>query len=176
MGGFHFRGWLAVVLTAAMVAVAAAQSSGGGIPTCATKLAPCANYLNATTAPPASCCNPLKEAVMKERACLCDIYRNPAILQALQINVTQIMGLPMLCSIDIGKDPTALCKGTAQSPSSSSAGSAQSSPGGTTSGSGSGSGSASGSGGSNSAATVDKFARTGLLASLLVFSAYVMFY
>ena len=109
MGG----SWLVAVLTAAVVATAAAQGSSGGssLPPCASKLVPCAEYLSATKAPPPSCCDPLKEAVTKERPCLCSIYKNPAMLQSLGINVTQVMGLPKLCGIDVGKDPTALCKG-----------------------------------------------------------------
>ena len=97
------------VLTAAAVATAAAQ--GGGSLSCTSKLVPCAEYLNATKVPPSSCCGPLKETVTNEKACLCSIYKDPATLRSLGINVTQVMGLPKLCGIDVGKDPSALCKG-----------------------------------------------------------------
>ncbi|KAJ8449367.1 hypothetical protein Cgig2_002499 [Carnegiea gigantea] len=164
--------WLMAVLTAAAVATAAAQGGGAGLPSCASKLVPCAEYLNATKAPPSSCCDPLKETVTNEKACLCSIYKNPAALQSFGINVTQVMGLPKLCGIDVGKDPSALCKAGAQPPSSSSSGSAQSPPAGTGSGSGSGSEST----GSKNAAITNKFSRAGLLASLAVFCAYLMVY
>lgn len=162
--------WLMAVLTAAAAVETAAAQGSGALPPCASKLIPCAEYLNATKAPPPSCCDPLKETVTKEKACLCSIYKNPAMLQTLGINVTQVMGLPKLCGIDVGKDPSALCK--AQPLSSSSSGSAQSPPAGTGSGSASGSDST----GSKNAATTNKLSRAGLLASLAVFCAYLMVY
>ncbi|KAL2901882.1 Protein YLS3 [Bienertia sinuspersici] len=102
----------AVVIAVAMVVLttelAAAQSSGEA-PSCASKLTACVNYLNATTTPPSTCCNPLKEAVTNERPCLCSIYNNPDLVKAFNINITQALNLPKLCHIDTGSSPD-ICK------------------------------------------------------------------
>ncbi|KNA18503.1 hypothetical protein SOVF_070150 [Spinacia oleracea] len=116
-----------VVLLAALVACMAASTaaqSPAGVPTCASKLAACFSYLNATTTPPTSCCGPLKGVVTNEKPCLCSIYGNPALIQAFHINVTQALNLIPLCHVDTVKDPSNLCKDVAQSPSSSSSSSA----------------------------------------------------
>ncbi|XP_055821347.1 non-specific lipid transfer protein GPI-anchored 7-like [Solanum dulcamara] len=81
---------------------------------CASKLVPCASYLNSTK-PPASCCDPLREAVTKDLPCLCKLYENPTVLPSLGINVTQAIGLPKYCNIP--GDVTA-CKAAAPSSSS----------------------------------------------------------
>uniref|UniRef100_A0A803L6G7 Bifunctional inhibitor/plant lipid transfer protein/seed storage helical domain-containing protein n=1 Tax=Chenopodium quinoa TaxID=63459 RepID=A0A803L6G7_CHEQI len=99
-----------IVAVLLAVALAAAQSSGE-TPSCGSKLTACVNYLNSTTTPPPSCCNPLKEAVTNEKQCLCNIYNNPNLIQALGINITQAMNLPKLCHIDTGKSPD-ICKGS----------------------------------------------------------------
>ena len=91
----------------------AAQSSGE-TPTCASKLVACVDYLNATTTPPSSCCNPLKEAVTNEKTCLCDIYSNPSLIQAFHINLTQALNLPKLCRTDTGKSSN-ICNGSFRS-------------------------------------------------------------
>lgn len=103
-----------VVLLAALVACMAASTaaqSPAGVPTCASKLAACFSYLNATTTPPTSCCGPLKGVVTNEKPCLCSIYGNPALIQAFHINVTQALNLIPLCHVDTVKDPSNLCKG-----------------------------------------------------------------
>ncbi|KNA15713.1 hypothetical protein SOVF_095630 [Spinacia oleracea] len=148
--------YLAVVLAVAVAVVilatplAVAQET----PSCASRLTGCLNYMNATTTPPSSCCNPLKEAVMNEKACLCSIYGNPALIQAFHINVTQALNLPKLCHIDTGKSPN-ICTGVATSPSSTSTPSRSSPPG-------------------NAAGRITG---AGLVASLLMmFGAYSMFY
>lgn len=101
---------LAVALVISTAALAAAQSTGGETPSCASKLVACVDYLNATTTPPSSCCDPLKEAVTNEKACLCSIYNNPSLIQAFHINITQALNLPRLCRIDTGASPD-ICKG-----------------------------------------------------------------
>lgn len=100
----HQGWWLAAVLTATLASCAAAQGgAGGSVPACASKLTSCVAYINGTTTPPASCCGPLKEAVTEERECLCNIYNNTALLQAVNINITQALNLPKLCHINTGK-------------------------------------------------------------------------
>ncbi|KAJ6851226.1 non-specific lipid-transfer protein 2-like [Iris pallida] len=99
---------LMFLAVAAAAAVSGAQAQGGEIPSCASKLVPCAAYLNATTAPPDACCGPLKQAVKDEMPCLCKLYNQPDLLKSLGINVTQVMGLPKLCGVH--SDATACSK------------------------------------------------------------------
>ncbi|KDP25614.1 hypothetical protein JCGZ_20770 [Jatropha curcas] len=70
------------------------------IPSCAQKLIPCAEYIsNTTVTPPSTCCNPIKEAVNTERACLCNLYNTPGLLSGFGINVTQALGLTKRCGV-----------------------------------------------------------------------------
>ncbi|KAK1376406.1 lipid transfer-like protein VAS [Heracleum sosnowskyi] len=73
---------------------------GLDLPVCVVSLVGCADYLNTTTTPPATCCVPLKEAVTDQLPCLCDIYNDPALLQSFGINVTQAIELPGRCGIN----------------------------------------------------------------------------
>ncbi|CAI9292592.1 unnamed protein product [Lactuca saligna] len=66
-------------------------------------------YLNATTKPPNSCYDPIKEAVATDLQCLCNLYENPAFLSCLGINVAQALCLPQLCGMS--SDTTA-CNNT----------------------------------------------------------------
>ncbi|KAI3792354.1 hypothetical protein L2E82_06231 [Cichorium intybus] len=84
-----------VALTVISVSVSTAQAQAD----CASKLVPCAQYLNATTKPPNSCCQPIKDAVANDLQCLCNLYENPSFLTSIGINVTQALGLPRLCGI-----------------------------------------------------------------------------
>ncbi|KAI3822274.1 hypothetical protein L1987_09862 [Smallanthus sonchifolius] len=83
--------------------------------TCAAKLIPCSPYLNSTTTPPNSCCDPLKEAVANDLQCLCSLYYNPSFMSGLGVDVDQALRLPRLCGIS----DTSACK-TAQAPGGSS--------------------------------------------------------
>ncbi|KAK1381868.1 hypothetical protein POM88_019603 [Heracleum sosnowskyi] len=93
-----------VVLVVVMTVILSAE--GQDIPSCASGLVPCADYLNATTKPPASCCDPIKEAVTKQLPCLCNLYNTPGLLKSFGINVTQAVKLPTLCGV-----PGDLCQG-----------------------------------------------------------------
>uniref|UniRef100_A0A7C9A1Y4 Bifunctional inhibitor/plant lipid transfer protein/seed storage helical domain-containing protein n=1 Tax=Opuntia streptacantha TaxID=393608 RepID=A0A7C9A1Y4_OPUST len=105
------RWWLVAVLTAALASSAASQGGGSSQPpSCATKLTGCVDYLNGSRTPPPACCGPLKDAVTNERECLCSIYNNKDLLQALHINITQALNLPKLCKIDTGKSAN-ICEG-----------------------------------------------------------------
>ncbi|XP_075641084.1 non-specific lipid transfer protein GPI-anchored 7 [Castanea sativa] len=99
------------VVVLMMVTMAKAQTAD-----CASKLVPCANYINSTT-PPASCCNPIKEAVDTQLPCLCGLYSSPGVLKAFGITVDQALNLTRACGIstDLSK-----CNATAPSPSSGS--------------------------------------------------------
>ncbi|KAF6152626.1 hypothetical protein GIB67_013073 [Kingdonia uniflora] len=85
-----------VVLLMAIIATTTMVSAQ--IPDCASKLVDCADYLNSTK-PPDSCCTPLKEAVIKQHKCLCDLYENPSLLKAFNINITQALELPQYCGV-----------------------------------------------------------------------------
>ncbi|KAK2979686.1 hypothetical protein RJ640_027266 [Escallonia rubra] len=104
---------MAAMLTV-MVAVAAAirVAEGQPTPSCASKLVPCANYMNSTN-PPSSCCDPLREAVTNELPCLCNLYKS-GFLESLGINVTQALNLSATCKI-----PGDLSACTATAPTSS---------------------------------------------------------
>lgn len=87
---------LAVALVIAVIMLAA---EGQDTPSCASELIPCGDYLNATTKPPAKCCDPLKKAVNEQLVCLCNLYNSPDLLKSLKINVTQALRLPTLCGV-----------------------------------------------------------------------------
>ncbi|CAN1834283.1 Non-specific lipid transfer protein GPI-anchored 7 [Linum perenne] len=109
----------AALLLLATITVTEAQGTAN-FPSCASKLVPCAEYIGNTTKPPATCCDPIKEAVKTELPCLCNLYNTPGLLNSFGINVTQAIGLTKRCGIsadisNCSKVPTA----GAQSPTSS---------------------------------------------------------
>ena len=113
------QGLLAVALAVACAAAASAPSSyaqgagaaaGSGVPSCAAKLVPCAAYLNSTSAPPAACCSPLKEAAANEAACVCAMLLNKAALQAFGVAPEQGIGLAKRCGVTT--DASACAKST----------------------------------------------------------------
>ncbi|KAI3848038.1 hypothetical protein MKX03_028975, partial [Papaver bracteatum] len=69
------------------------EISAQNIPTCAAALVPCVDYLNSTK-PPKTCCKPLRETIMTQRKCLCDLFEDKTLLPAMNINVTQALLLP----------------------------------------------------------------------------------
>ncbi|XP_071708303.1 non-specific lipid transfer protein GPI-anchored 7-like [Rutidosis leptorrhynchoides] len=101
-----------IVLLLMAVAVSTAEAQAQ---TCASKLVPCAQYLNATTKPPNTCCDPIKQAVATDLQCLCNLYENPSFLSGLGINVEQALRLPKLCGIS---SDVSACK-NAQAPAGS---------------------------------------------------------
>lgn len=106
----------AAVLLVVLLAAALAGAQTPATQTCAAKLVPCATYLNGTTTPPSSCCDPLKEAVATERTCLCNLFNTPGLLASLGIDVNQALQLTKRCGVSTD---TSQCNGTATSPSSS---------------------------------------------------------
>lgn len=74
-------------------------SEGQDIPACTTNVLPCIDFLNLTTKPPASCCDPLSQAVVKELTCLCNLYTTPSFFESYSINFTLAIRLPSLCGI-----------------------------------------------------------------------------
>ncbi|XP_059642949.1 non-specific lipid transfer protein GPI-anchored 7-like [Cornus florida] len=105
-----------VVVVVVVVMVATRVAEGQSTPSCAQKLVPCANYINSTN-PPASCCDPLREAVTQDRECLCNLYNTPGLLASLGINVTQALLLPGHCNVP---GNTSACTKATTPPTSSS--------------------------------------------------------
>nr|ACM78616.1 protease inhibitor/seed storage/lipid transfer protein family protein [Tamarix hispida] len=94
MRGIQFL--VAMALAGALIATTSeAQASTD----CASSLTPCATFLNATTKPPSSCCDPLKKAIETEKDCLCNIFNTPGLLKSFGINVTEATQLPRKCEI-----------------------------------------------------------------------------
>ncbi|CAL9161729.1 unnamed protein product [Musa hybrid cultivar] len=55
-----------------MVVVAISGGAEGQLPpSCVSSLIPCAAYVNSTRSPPATCCDPLRQAVDADLQCLC---------------------------------------------------------------------------------------------------------
>ncbi|XP_073136338.1 uncharacterized protein [Henckelia pumila] len=71
------------------------QGSGDNLP-CVQKLMPCQPYLKSNS-PPASCCVPLKQLVADDKACLCTVLNDPAILHNLNITKTDAVNLAKNC-------------------------------------------------------------------------------
>ncbi|KAI7994386.1 Lipid transfer-like protein VAS [Camellia lanceoleosa] len=88
----------AMVVVVLMATTTTRVADGQQTATCISKLTPCASYLNATS-PPASCCNPLREAVTQDLQCLCNLYTTPDLLKNLGINVTDALALAGRCKI-----------------------------------------------------------------------------
>ncbi|KAH7863453.1 hypothetical protein Vadar_017693 [Vaccinium darrowii] len=99
----------AVLIFAVVVVVVTVTSrvAEAQVPSCASSLEPCVNYINGTGTPPPSCCAPLKEAVTNQSQCLCNLYANPGVLQSFGINITQATGLPARCNITASTCPPA---------------------------------------------------------------------
>ncbi|KAK1419175.1 hypothetical protein QVD17_28335 [Tagetes erecta] len=106
---------LTIIITLLLIAtsISPAQSQAQ---TCASKLVSCAPYLNTTTTPPNTCCDPIKQAVATDLPCLCNLYANPSFLSGIGVNITQALRLPRLCGIT---SDTSICK-NAQTPKGSS--------------------------------------------------------
>jgi len=81
----------AVLIFALVVVTVTSRVAEAQVTSCASSLAPCANYSNGTGMPPASCCTPLKEALkdIVVFQCLCNLYAN----------ITQATDLPSRCQI-----------------------------------------------------------------------------
>ncbi|KAF3448397.1 hypothetical protein FNV43_RR09110 [Rhamnella rubrinervis] len=104
------RSVIMVVLVVGIVSLVEAQEN-----TCASKLVPCYAYLNYTTSPPASCCDPIRETVANELDCLCNLYNSPGFLASLGLNISQALRLSHNCGVP---DEKANCNATASSPNS----------------------------------------------------------
>ncbi|KAL7111437.1 hypothetical protein ACP275_05G087700 [Erythranthe tilingii] len=92
---------IAAALAVLVVVVAASSRVAEGQADCASKLVPCAAYLNSTT-PSAECCSSIKEVVTTQLECLCRLYANPGLLPG--INMTQALMIPKYCNLPTDTD------------------------------------------------------------------------
>lgn len=95
--GYSKMAALLTVVVVVLVGIRAAE--GQPAASCAQNLVPCASYLNSTTRPPSSCCDPLRETVTNDLVCLCNLYQTPGFLASLGVNLTQALDLSRKCGI-----------------------------------------------------------------------------
>ncbi|EHA8586454.1 putative Type X nonspecific lipid transfer protein LTPX05 [Cocos nucifera] len=100
-----------VALAVVALLLAVVTGSAQQVPACASKLLPCANYLNATS-PPESCCGPLKQAAKDDTDCLCSIFNDKTVLQAFKVDIEQALQLAKNCGIDAGNSVCAKSNAT----------------------------------------------------------------
>ncbi|KAG4930378.1 hypothetical protein AAZX31_17G132900 [Glycine max] len=93
-----------------------AEAQSGTSTTCAQELIPCVNFLNGTTTPPSSCCDPLKQTVENQLDCLCNIFFSPGLLQSFNVSVDQALALSRRCGVTNGI--TSCSNGSAPAPGS----------------------------------------------------------
>ncbi|KAG6396968.1 hypothetical protein SASPL_143128 [Salvia splendens] len=103
---------IAAVMTV-VVLLAAGRVAEGQSSDCASKLVPCAEYLNSTK-PSAECCDAMKTVITTQLPCLCGLIRNPGVLP---VNITQALELPKHCNLPSN---TSACNALADAPGSSS--------------------------------------------------------
>ncbi|XP_077245111.1 non-specific lipid transfer protein GPI-anchored 9-like [Tasmannia lanceolata] len=104
MGSSRFSNSTVLLLLLVLVAFILAGKngvSGQQTQACASKLVPCADFVNSTN-PPVSCCGPLTDAVRNDLPCLCNLLKNPAIFASFRINITQALELPKYCGLTSG--------------------------------------------------------------------------
>ena len=88
-----------LIMAVALLGLLSIGTVMGQSTSCASKLVPCASYLNSTNTPPSSCCDSVKEVVTKELPCLCTLYETPGLLAQLGINSTQALALAGRCGV-----------------------------------------------------------------------------
>ncbi|ESR53629.1 hypothetical protein CICLE_v10022260mg [Citrus x clementina] len=92
----------ATLMVMAVIAAAIASTSltdAQNTPSCASKLVPCASFLNTTTKPNAECCNSIKEAVANELPCLCTLYNTPGLLSSFHVSLEDALRLTRDCNV-----------------------------------------------------------------------------
>ena len=99
---------VAVAVAVVVVVVAAVGFVEAQQPDCASKLATCAEFLKSNN-PPATCCNPIKEAVATQLDCLCNLYTSPDFFSSIGVNVSDALHLTKACGVPVD---LAKCKST----------------------------------------------------------------
>ncbi|KAI9111039.1 hypothetical protein K1719_017914 [Acacia pycnantha] len=107
--------WRTLLIAVAVIVATSSVEAQTSVPSCAQQLIPCVNYINTTTTPPTSCCDPIKQTVATQLTCLCNLYTTPGLLDTFGINVTQAVDLSRRCGVN---SDLSQCKGSAPSPSS----------------------------------------------------------
>uniref|UniRef100_A0A0C9S9Q9 TSA: Wollemia nobilis Ref_Wollemi_Transcript_6958_802 transcribed RNA sequence n=1 Tax=Wollemia nobilis TaxID=56998 RepID=A0A0C9S9Q9_9CONI len=103
---------------AVAILVVALRVNGADDNSCINAIVPCSAYLNTTTKPPNTCCDPLLKVISTQAECLCNVL-NSSIITQLGINVTQALEVPARCGRNVTTD--ACANGTAATPPVSSA-------------------------------------------------------
>lgn len=103
---------VAVAVVAVVVVVVAVGFVEAQVPDCASKLVPCADFLKSNN-PPASCCDPIKEAVATQLQCLCNLYTTPGFLESIGVNVSDAIHLTKACGVPV---ELSKCKTAAPAP------------------------------------------------------------
>ncbi|PIA53803.1 hypothetical protein AQUCO_00900409v1 [Aquilegia coerulea] len=106
--------WVSMGLDLEQFGLAAAAdhvAQAGASMSCMQKLLPCQDYLNSETAPPSSCCVPLKEMIADNSKCLCNVINDPTILKTLNVTQEIVLKFAGACDakVDVGvctKDAT----------------------------------------------------------------------
>ncbi|XP_010934068.1 non-specific lipid transfer protein GPI-anchored 7 [Elaeis guineensis] len=118
---------MAVMVVVVWVAMMAAVATGQQPPSCAANLSQCAQYINNSTKPSESCCEPLRDAVKNQLACLCALYKDSNILKFLNITVDKALQLSSRCGVNstLSACTEALAPGSHPSPGGNGSGSAR---------------------------------------------------
>ncbi|KAJ4712840.1 Lipid transfer protein [Melia azedarach] len=105
-----------MLMAMAILAVTSLTEAQNNIPSCASKLVQCSNFINSKTQPDATCCNAIKDAVANELPCLCSLF-NSGVLSSFNISVTEALRITKECNVpgDLSN-----CNGTAAPPPSTS--------------------------------------------------------
>ncbi|CAN6580848.1 unnamed protein product [Malus baccata var. baccata] len=110
---------ISMLAVATMVVLLSLFGSAAGqtTPGCAQDLLPCADYLNSTAQPSATCCTAIKQTVATQLPCLCSLFYTPGLLESLGSNITSALRIANACgqSLDTSKCKTAVVAPT-QSP------------------------------------------------------------
>ena len=98
---------LAIVLVAALLGLATAQSSCTNV---LMNLAPCLNYITGNSSTPSSnCCSQLNSVVQSSPQCLCSVVNGGAAAFGITINQTLALSLPGACNVKT--PPLSSCQG-----------------------------------------------------------------
>jgi hypothetical protein len=110
MGSLSRSGVYFGIMTVVLLSICD-PARGADSSSCISALSPCVNYLNATK-PPDTCCTPLVSEYTTNKACLCSLLNQTALIQQLHINVTQAEELPVRCGLNASASSCSNLNGT----------------------------------------------------------------
>ncbi|KAF5954842.1 hypothetical protein HYC85_007698 [Camellia sinensis] len=105
--------WVSVGFSESFLDQVSGGDGGGASLPCIQKLMPCQPYLQKPLSPPDTCCEPLKEMISGDSACLCGIFDNADLLKKFNITQDVALKLPKACGANAD---VSVCK-TGTSPS-----------------------------------------------------------